>query len=82
MSKKLLNFIFRFLSTDFKKPFGPKGKVPWITDDDGKVYSDSQLIIEHLMSKHNIHMLELTPEENAVARGLRAVVEDNLVSDY
>jgi hypothetical protein len=38
----------RFLWLDFKKPIGPKGKAPWITDDDGKDYSDSQLIIEHL----------------------------------
>ena len=42
--------------------------------------SDSQLIIEHLMKKHNIQMLKLTPEETAVARSMRALVEDNLVS--
>ncbi len=70
--------IFNFF-LDFKKPLGPKGKAPWITDDDGKDYSDSQFIIEHLTKKHNIQMLKLTPEENAVARGLRAVVEDNMV---
>ena len=75
----LIWIVLYFLS-DFKKPLGPKGKAPWITDDDGKDYSDSQLIIEHLTKKHNIQMLKLTPEENAVARGLRAVVEDNMVS--
>ena len=65
--------------TDFKNFMGPKGKCPWITDVDGKVIPDSQIIIEHLMKKHNIKMLELTPEEQAVAKGLRSILEDNLV---
>ena len=70
-----------FCFKEFKNAIGPKGKSPWITDDDGEPVSDSQLIIEHLMKKHNIQMLKLTPEESAVARSLRALVEDNLVSN-
>ncbi len=58
---------------------GPKGKCPWITDEDGKAVADSQFIIEHLTKKHNLQELELTPQEAAVARGLRAILEDNLV---
>ena len=71
--------IISFCSKEFKNAIGPKGKSPWITDDDGEPVSDSQFIIEHLMKKHNIQMLKLTPEESAVARSLRALVEDNLV---
>jgi glutathione S-transferase len=58
---------------------GPKGKCPWITDEDGKAIADSQFIIEHLTKKHNLQELELTPQEAAVARGMRAILEDNLV---
>ncbi len=49
----LLLYYFR---PDFKKPTGPTGKSPWITDDDGQAVSDSQLVIEHLMRKHNIQV--------------------------
>ena len=70
------------LIPDFKKPIGSKGKSPWITDDDGAELSDSQFVIEHLMRKHNITMLKLTPEEKAIERGLRAILEDNLVISH
>ena len=70
------------LITDFKKPMGSKGKSPWITDDDGAELSDSQFVIEHLIRKHNITMLKLTPEEKAIERGLRAILEDNLVISH
>ncbi len=58
---------------------GPKGKCPWITDDDGKAVADSQFIIEYLTEKHNIKMLELSPQDAAIARAMRAVLEDHLV---
>jgi glutathione S-transferase len=64
-------------TADFKKAQGPRGKTPWITDEDGQAVTDSQVIIDHLIKKHNIQMLKLTPEETAVARGLRALLEDN-----
>jgi glutathione S-transferase len=35
---------------------GPKGKCPWLTDDDGKAIADSQFIIEHLTKKHKIEV--------------------------
>ena len=63
---------------DFKNFMGPKGKCPWITDDDGTVVADSQFIIEHLIRKHNIEVPPLSPEDAAVARSMRALVEDNL----
>ncbi len=37
-----------------------------------------QFIIEHLMKKHKIEMLQLSPEDAAVARSMRALIEDNL----
>ena len=64
---------------DFKDAIGPKGKCPWITDEDGKAVADTHFIIEHLTKKHNLQELELTPQEAAVARGMRAILEDNLV---
>ena len=58
---------------------GPKGKNPWITDDDGQNIADSQFIIEHLIKKHNIMMIDLSPQESAIERAMRAILEDNLV---
>ena len=57
---------------------GPKGKCPWLTDDDGTAIADSQFIIEHLTKKHKIEMLPLSPENEAVARSMRSLIEDNL----
>jgi hypothetical protein len=67
-----------FLSKpDFKKFTGPSGKCPWITDDDGTVVADSQPIIDYLTKKFNIHMLDATPQDEAVIRAMRALLEDN-----
>jgi hypothetical protein len=63
--------------SDFDKPFGPKGKCPWITDTDGQAQADSEFILDQLTRKNDIQMLVLTPEQKSVARGLRAVLEDN-----
>lgn len=63
---------------DFRDYTGPKGKSPWITDDDGTVVADSQFIIEYLTVKRNIRMLNLSPDDAATARGMRAILEDNL----
>jgi hypothetical protein len=29
--------LFSYIFPDFKKPLGPKGKAPWITDDGGNI---------------------------------------------
>lgn len=63
---------------DFRDYTGPKGKSPWITDDDGTVVADSQFIIEYLTVKRNIRMLNLSPDDAAITRGMRAILEDNL----
>ena len=56
---------------------GKKGKCPWMTDDDGTEVCDSQFMIEYLIKKHNIEMLKLSPEDEAVARSMRILLEDN-----
>ena len=63
--------------SDFKNPTGSKGKCPWITDTDGKAVADSEFILDRLTRRNDIQMLELTPEQKSVARGLRAILEDN-----
>lgn len=63
---------------DFKPNSGPKGSSPWITDTDGSVVADSQFIIEHLTKKNNIQMVSLSPQDAAVALGMKSILEDNL----
>ena len=75
-----MKIIFLATFKDFKNFLGPKGKSPWITDDDGTEIADSQFIIEHLTKKHNIKMMEMSPQEAAVERAMRALLEDNLVA--
>ena len=37
---------------DLKAEFPQRGGLPWYTEDDGKVYSQSMAIIRHLARKH------------------------------
>jgi glutathione S-transferase len=58
---------------------GPKGKLPFIEDDDGTVLGDSSLIIEHLMGTRGIDLdRELSPEQRAQAVSLQRLFEDHL----
>ncbi|MEP7126647.1 MAG: glutathione S-transferase N-terminal domain-containing protein, partial [Byssovorax sp.] len=44
----------------------PKGKIPFITTDDGRKLGDSALIIEHLIAKHGDKLdARLTPAQRA-----------------
>lgn len=64
---------------DFHQPMSDKGKSPWITFNK-KDIADSQISLEHLikqMPEKDISA-HLSPEEKAVARGFRAVLEDHL----
>ena len=57
----------------------PKGKIPYITDDDGRQMGDSGLIIEHLVAKHGDKLdAHLTPAERAVGHALRRMIEESL----
>lgn len=56
----------------------PKGKVPWIADDDG-VLGDSALIIEHLKTTHGDPLDgRLTPRQHALGHAIRKLVEESL----
>lgn len=57
----------------------PKGKIPYITDDDGRTMGDSALIIEHLVAKHGDKLdAHLTPAERAAGHALRRMTEEGL----
>lgn len=57
----------------------PKGKIPYITDDDGRKLGDSALIIEHLVEKYGDKLdAHLTPAERAAGHALRRMTEEGL----
>jgi glutathione S-transferase len=57
----------------------PKGKIPYITTDDGRTLGDSALIIEHLIAKHGDKLdARLTPAERATGHALRRMTEEGL----
>jgi glutathione S-transferase len=58
---------------------GPKGKLPFIEDDDGSFIADSSLIIEHLSRSRGIDLdAALGPGERAQALALQRLFEDHL----
>ena len=58
---------------------GPKGKLPFIEDDDGSLVADSSLIIEHLSRRRGIDLdAGLGPGERAQALALQRLFEDHL----
>ena len=58
---------------------GPKGKLPFIEDDDGTVLGDSSLIIEHLMRTRGVDLdAGLDPTQRAQALALQRLIEDHL----
>jgi len=60
-----------------KKPFGPKGKSPWITLN-GESMGDSQLIIEMLNKKFEKNVWgNATDEQKATARLVRLTLEEH-----
>ncbi|KAJ6648965.1 Failed axon connections like [Pseudolycoriella hygida] len=64
---------------DTSKPFGSKGKLPWITID-GQDIDDSQLIIEFLNKKLNIDMWgNATAKEKAICQAMRIMLEEHLL---
>jgi len=58
---------------------GPKGKLPFIVDDDGAAGADSSLIVEHLARTRGIDLdRELSREQRAQALALQRLFEDCL----
>lgn len=57
----------------------PKGKIPYIVDDDGRTLGDSAFIIEYLVKKHGDTLdAHLTPAERATGHALRRMTEEGL----
>jgi glutathione S-transferase len=57
----------------------PKGKVPYIIEDDGLAVGDSTLIIEHLKRTRQIDPDQgLTPTEHAIGMSFRRMMKENL----
>lgn len=57
----------------------PKGKLPYITDDDGTRVADTTFIVEHLTRRHGIALdAHLGPLERALATAFQRLIEENL----
>jgi len=62
-----------------KKPFGPKGKTPWI-EYDGTAMGDSELIIQFLNKKFEKELWgHADKADKAVAQSMRIMLEDHLL---
>jgi glutathione S-transferase len=76
---KLAGIPYRVAPFDGNPGKAPKGKIPYITDDDGRTLGDSALIIEHLVAKHGDKLdARLTPAERAMGHALRRMTEEGL----
>ena len=76
---KLAGIPYRVAPFEGNPGKAPKGKIPYITDDDGRAPGDSALIIEHLVAKHSDKLdAHLTPAERAVGHALRRMTEEGL----
>lgn len=57
----------------------PKGKWPYIEDDDGQIVADSTLIVEHLRRTRQIDPdASLTPAERAIGIAFRRLFKESL----
>ncbi|CAL4074119.1 unnamed protein product [Meganyctiphanes norvegica] len=72
---RLAEIPYQYESTS---PFGPKGKMPWITLNSSDM-GDSQLIIEHLGTHFSIDLNRHLPEDQqAVAKAFVIMMEEHL----
>lgn len=67
---------FRFAPGDPRK--APKGKIPYIVDEDGSVLGDSAMIIRHLSKKHGDLDAGLSPRDRALSRAIQSMVEEHM----
>ena len=57
----------------------PKGKLPYIVDDDGTVVADSTFVIDHLTQRHAVTLdAHLGPLERAQATAFQRLIEEDL----
>ncbi len=63
----------------FDPSVSPKGRAPFIEDDDGQRIADSALVIEHLRQSRGVDPDDwLTPAQRGIGRAIGAMLEDRL----
>lgn len=68
-----------FMSVVADYPRAPKGKTPWITDDDGTAIADSSIIVDHLVRKHRVGLdAHLDEEQRARGHAIKRIFEESL----
>ncbi len=67
---------YRFAPGDPRK--APKGKIPYIVDDDGTLLGDTTFIIRHLSKKHGDLDAGLSPRDRALGRAIQSMVEEHM----
>lgn len=84
---KLESFLKEAKIAHVKAPFdprrsfakAPKGKLPFIEDEDGRVIGDSTLIIAHLARRHAVDLdAALTPAQRGVSLACRRMLDEHL----
>lgn len=73
---RMAGVAYRFAPGDPRK--APKGKIPYVVDDDGTVMGDSTLIIRHLAKKHGDLDAGLSARDRAIARAVQSMIEEHL----
>jgi glutathione S-transferase len=74
---KLAKLPYKTVSGNIRK--APKGKLPFIVDDDGSVISDSSAIVAHLEKKHGQPLDKgLSSDERARAHVIKRTLEESL----
>src|SRR5512141_2481374 len=57
----------------------PRGKLPFIDNDEGYRIADSRLILHHLQSKYGNHQdASVSPEDQATAKSSQRLLEEHL----
>jgi glutathione S-transferase len=71
---RMANLPYEVRKADIRK--APKGKIPYV-DIEGTLMGDSQLIIEHLKSRHgDVLDAHLSPEQRAKGHAVRRMLEE------
>jgi glutathione S-transferase len=74
---KLAKLPYKTVNGNVRK--APKGKLPFIVDDDGSVISDSSAIVAHLEKKHGQPLDKgLSSDERARAHVIKRTLEESL----
>jgi len=76
---RMVGLPFELVNDGLRVLKSPKGKLPFIVDDDGTTVGDTTLIIEHLKRRHGDRLdAALGAVERAVALAFQRLIEENL----